>query len=405
MPSRRYTHGRKPKFIPAAVAANIGLGVARGAVRKYGGRVAGAAAATGVGAAILNRFRRKAGVKPKYRRVGLTTSQGADTTRKEVVVSSGRKLTTSQLVDRTVKAAMSRSVFFWRRYAVEATGQGFDLSLDQAISSAQLRRYFPLYLFDLTARPQNISNSVRDAFFGHRAYCDTTGADDGKIKWVSISGLTANATNSDYVQVAEGTNLSGGQSQGRSILNWVDIRAQIQGARNIPTKVTFQIVKMLDDELDPMPNGSYTTTGANSTPHQVFWQSQIAELTVNPIHTYTMPKKRHLQIIATKTFTFQPKESVDNDTRGQLFVLKWFNRVNQICNYNNSGVVNTDDATFNSRTMPVNVAGNTVSPYADTKDKMFLLVKGYAPIAASAYDANIHPSFELNCRMCHNTLV
>lgn len=427
---------RRRKLIPAAgmipVAANILGGIVRQGVRKYGIKAlsAGVAGAAAYGGARQYKYTTKPKVKREkvvqaiktqpYKKKNITKKKMSyrrsmnfptksramvtDNQRKYATFSSGKKLTTSALVDKTVKASLQRCVFFFRRYTQEATGGSFQYGLDSSVGGST--RYFPLYLFDLTARPQYVNGVLKQATCGLRAICDTTGVNDGKIRWQTINGNDKDNVSNAYVQFDEGTSLSQIQSSGKSLINWFDIKAQVQGARNIPTKVTFEIIKLLDDELDPVDgNGSTTTNGITSTQHQQYWQSEIAQLTYSPIHTFQKPKKRYVKIISSKSFTFQPKESVDNDTRGQLYVLKWFNRINKIVNYNNSGTVLADDNDFVNGKIPTNPSGQAVSPYADASDKYYLRVKAYSGISLTSFDPTVHPSFELNLRMCHSTLV
>lgn len=421
----------------APILANIAQNYIRKKVQKSAAKIAGATAVAGAGGLLLSRkgkttntssststmvARKRVSTRKRtpatrgkvmrYRKRPTVVRRGRpppavinpDTQRAYVAMRTGKKISETQLIAKTAKASIQRSVFFWRQYNAEAVGGDFPLNLDHAGITGDTR-YFPVYLFDLTARPQNVGGVVRDALFGCRACASTSGANDGKIRWVSIAGLTANSTASNWVQVDESTNLAGGQSSGRSLMNWVDIKAQIQGPRNIPSKIKFEIIRMLDDELDPVPQGSFTQDGTNSTAHQVYWQSFIAGCSVSPLHQYTLPRRKYVQVVATKEFVTEPRESVDLDTRGQLFVLKWFNRINKIMNYNNSGIVTTDDATFSSRTIVTNSSGNNVSTHADTKDKLWLRVSSYAPIATAGFDKTVHGSFELSVRMCHSAMV
>lgn len=338
------------------------------------------------------------------RRNTMPVGMNADSQRQTVQYTSGKKMSNDQLVKKTVMAAMQRQIFYFRQYAVEATSALFNFGFDHSGVGGGTR-FLPLYLFDLTARPQYQNGIVVPALGAWRAVTDTAGAGDGKIRWVSVQGIDQNGSNSLFIQSEETSALQPIQSQAQSMLSWVNIAAQMQGARNIPTTISFEIIKLLDDELDPQPTSTNVNSGSTSTAHQVYWQSEIAKLTVSPLHRYSLPKRKWVKVIASKKFTFQPKESVDFDTRGQMQVLKWFNRVNQLCNYNNIGNTVSDDNAFSSRTVVTNNNGLSVSPYCDTKDKLFLRVKAYVPIAAAGFDATIHPSFEINLRMCHSSLV
>lgn len=425
----------------AAVLANIALGAGKYYVRKYGTKAALAAGTAYAGykgikyatsskpkvtretvvapkrtKVVVQPIRKKIvrkKISPSYtksnmgrrRAPGKMIRQQADGQRKEYSFKNGKKLTSSALVDKTVKAAIQRQLFFWRRYDVEGAGNAFALGLDNAIGGTT--RFLPIYMFDLTARPQVVLGTQQDAIFAYRLATDTTGTADGKVRWVNVAGKTAANVDSTAVQPYETSNLANDRfSAPISLLNWVDIRAQFQGPRAVPGKITVQLIKLLDEDIDPNPsNGLVGNSGATNIKHQVFWQSEIASCTVSPVHIYTRPKQKYIKVLASKTFETQPRESVDKDARGQMTVLKWFNRLNKIINYNNRGsqVSNDNDLVDGRLPTGTNLSGIGISPYADSKDKIFLYVKAYQPITSG--DPEFASSFELNCRMCHSAMV
>lgn len=333
-----------------------------------------------------------------------TYTESADNSRAYHSSTQGRQLSSTTLAKKATLSSLQRQIFFVRAYEQETSaGAPFWNRLSHTVTGT--RRDYPLYLYDITARPQYVGGANLLPFACIRPYCDVTGANDGKIKWQTVNHRDSVNNNTAYWNYEESSSLASAQSFSTSMLKWVEIRMQIQGPRNIPGRIRVDLVQLLDDEYDNAPNGSSVVDGTNSTPHQVFWQSVIAEDVCNPIHKITRPKRPGFRFLGSKSFVTQPRESIDNDTRGQMHVLKWFVRLNHTCNYNNAGTTFTDDANQVTGVLPTNTAGNTVSPYTDTSKKIFLMVRSLAPSATAAVDNTVHGSFEINMRTCHSVLV
>lgn len=406
----------------AARAAAIGANIAIGAMRRYGPRLFRRLARRRVGAAALGAV--SAGtaggiavqhgrVSKKPRKVGPRRSrkagprtpvmkdEGAGYNQQQFhAFRKGRKLPASAIVRRTVLASAQREIYQWRNYSVDTTASSaFTLTLDHTVGATQ--RNFPLFLFDLTGRHQNQNGTPVVPTTCLRPYCDIAGANDGKIRWAAVNTMDSTGSAfSPYLQRTETTNQETTSSHSKSFLEWVDMRFNFMGCTVRPTKITVSLVKLLDDELDP-----WVTDGVANPQHQSAWQSHLAALTVNNIHVYTRPEKRTIQVLDVKTLEFQPISTTESDSRGHVHTLKWFYRANKMCKYGNGGLQVTDDASYSSRFLPANTAGLSTSPYADTKDRLFLLIKAYAPTTAAAFDRTIHPSFEANLRMKHTTMV
>lgn len=412
----------------AARAAAIGANIAIGAMRRYGPRLAkrvlrrkvgvglvGAAAAASAANALASgrRTRKRAAVKTRKSKLprrfgpgpsgGVYRDEGAGYNQQQYHTAvKGRRISSQALVQRTVMAGAQREIFQWRNYAVDSTASP-NLSLTLSHTVGVTERQFPLYLFDLTGRIQNIAGSPLSPTVCLRPYCDVTGAADGKVKWAVQNTLDSTGGGfSPYLQRTEGTTISSSASQTKSFLEWVDMRFNIMGPTARPTKVTLTLVKLMDDEYDPwITDGTSATSGST---HQVFWQSVLAPLTVNNIHNYTRPARPGFKVLANKTFEFQPISSTESDTRGHIQTLKWFWRANRMLNYANGGVEVTDDASYSSRFIPNASGGRQSQCLADSSQRIFLMVRAYCPNTGATFDRTVHPSFEANLRMKHTTM-
>lgn len=398
----------------AGIAANIGLRAARAGVRnaarRYGTRrTAAALGAAAAAAAAANMARAPAVGSKRKARNPLGRRGGPKKPRADVIPDvstyqqqqhykrvSGKKVSKMEIVKKAVLAGAERQLFQWRYYS-NPGATSFTYSLSQ-FQQGTGDRYLPLYVYDLSGRIQKAGANLFAPTVCKRAYCNSIGADDGKIKWADQSGLDAIGALSPYLQQAEGSQLSLSKSYERSMLEWLDMRFNIMAPTARPTTVTLRIVQLLDDEYDP-----WIFDGTNTT-HQVFWQARVAALTGNNIHVYNTPNRKGWKVVATKTFELQPTSTTENDTRGHIKTLKWFYRVNKVFNYCTGGVPVTDDAEFSSTTLPANApAGQNTGCYATTAARLFLVVSANAELDVASNPAK-HASFEANLRMKHVTV-
>jgi hypothetical protein len=247
-------------------------------------------------------------------------------------------------------------LYQYRNYLLNAAAtQTLAYGLSHEVNTS---RYFPLYLFDLSGIVQ-IANAP---IVCKRAYCDISGAQDGKIKWFTVQGLDVNGAGSPSLQRIEAPSGVASTNHSKSLLEYVDMKFSFMGATTRPTRILVSLVQFKDAEMDP-----WATDGTSSAQHQAVWQSLISRLIVNPLHDYKNPDSSAIKILQTRTIELQPISSDEADTRGHVHTMKWFHSVNKVLDYRQGGNQVTDDASFSSRTVVANTAGEMFNNVTDTR--------------------------------------
>lgn len=93
-------------------------------------------------------------------------------------------------------------------------------------------------------------------------------------------------------------------------LNWVDIRLNLYGATNQPTKYLVQIVQFSEDWLDPLESPG---TGPEFNDRNAFWQYLFQPLICNPIQPRPQRKGKGMRVLFSKTVIIQPGLTIEKD--------------------------------------------------------------------------------------------
>lgn len=396
--------GRKPLY--AGAVAHVASRVAAAAVRRYGPRAAVAAGVAGAGyagAKSLVGRKRSTVNKANYRKASIKGA-GKDqyTQQSYTSMSKGRPMKSSTLVDRAVKADISRTVYQFRRYVNDGNNtNNFGYGFGQ--NTFGNTRYLPIVLFDLTRIRQDTiaPGAIGSGTFAKQAIMDTTGTDDGLIKWLDIQGQGADGSTLDaYPFISESKNISSELHPIRkSILSWVSIKLNLMGARNRPGWFKVQIVTFNNDEhLDP-----WTAVGPGQ--HNTFWTDQAARLTCNSIHDLPKKTNQKMKVLMEKKILFQPTSTTESDPRGHVDTVSMFYRPNKTMNYFDGGNIPKlgDDVQIAVTNVAGTARGTGISDFA-SNGKIYLLVTAFNPYTAAAFDPNIHPSIEWNIKTSHVSL-
>lgn len=403
MPVRRTA--RKPKAAPRRKLQ----GARRNTVQGFTSRVKDALY-TGGAKVIYDAYGRPLMKKVKKlfgaasRRVGVPTPLGRDayTQQSYTSMSKGRPMKSSTLVDKAVKADISRTVYQFRKYANDGNNtNNFSTGLGQYTFSGN--RLLPIVLFDLTRIRQDTiaEGAIGSGTFAKQAIMNVAGDDDGLIKWVDVEGIGANgSTPNAYPFISESKNVSTELHPIRkSILSWVSIKLNLMGARNRPGWFKVQIVTFNNDEhLDP-----WTVVGPGQ--HNTFWTDQAARLTCNSIHDLPKKTSQKMKVLMEKVISFQPTSTTESDPRGHVDTVSMFYRPNKTINYFDGGNIPKlgDDVQIAVTNVAGTARGTGISDFAST-GKIYLLLTAFNPYTAGSFDPSIHPSFEWNIKCSHVSL-
>lgn len=357
-------------------------------------------------AIVSYRNKKKAASKPKTKKksaskTGETGGSAQYTQQDWIVKSTGKKLPTNQLIKKAVLSNITPVIYQFKKYKNDGENTA-NLATDLGHWVAGGIRYLPLYILDLTRINQpNLAMGGQGALF-KRCIMDTAGTGDGKIKWLDIPAEDA-YTNPILTWDTIQRNSVSTTNTYKSLLEYVNIKANVMGPRNRATKVKFSLV-YLPNDMDPFEGYDYNQDGTENAQHNAAWIQYVSKLTVNNIHnrvktTYMRPK-----VIAEKTLLFQPTSTTESDVRGHIDTLKWFWRCNKTLNYHDgagdSQTINpVDDITIQQPVVARQVGTGTGA--RPIRGKVFLLISAFAPYAEGSYSNLTHPSFEWNFQAKH----
>lgn len=331
------------------------------------------------------------------RRVPKTLGRDIYSQQTYVAATKGSRLPERQLVDRSVRATIERTVYQFRKYANDGTNvNNFVTDIGQIVTSG--RRDLPVYIVDLSRIFQTVVPSpFTPGSAMKRMYMDTSGGDDGKVKWRDIDGIGSDgSTASPNWFISEDKALSVRQKPiYKSIMSWASIKLNLMGSRARPGYYKVQIVNLDEEDLvDPW---------LSSTNEQItFWQDYVAKLTCNTIHDLPKFQKRKMKILMEKTLAWNPTSTTENDPRAHVDTVNLFYRPNKTFVYQTANAqTNLDDdekiAVTNDKSTNRGL-GISDSPI---KGKIYLLISAFCPYVGTEFNNAIHPSFEWNIKTSH----
>nr|UOF82595.1 capsid protein [Cressdnaviricota sp.] len=326
--------------------------------------------------------------------------------------TQGRKVSANSLALRAVKSQINWCILGMRKYGLfgAAPSSANRLFLTHYVDAPQLRRYFPLYCYDVTAMSRPASAQEHAPLIRLAMVTNTSsGANDGQITWQGQNGYTNTGLNSVYVQQMD-QSVPGTWSPNESLLHWAHFKASVTGATQRPSSVTFQLVRFYDTDIDP-----YVNSGGNLR-HQQFWQTEALRLVQSPIAQPVSGNSiKGYKVLGSKTLSFEPTSTTESDNRGHMKILNWFVRMNKKLNYEGNTAIISDDAFVADPTKNINetegqngISVGTGTTRANVSQRVVLIIKAKVGDILSGTDEtggmNVFPSFEYNFRQKHLSL-
>lgn len=339
-------------------------------------------------------------VKRKRKETPLQTMQMAQSS-----YQYGKAKTLRQLMPAMALASMNRAVWLFRHYkAFNDSGakQAFNY-----LAAAGGLYHTPMYVIDLLHRPTTIHASHTGCM--RRCVMDTApGTTDGQLYWINETGLDYNGnlvSNSPW-QIQHGsTGINGPSTLGatatpRTLVRWINLKANCWGAKYRATKWSIQIISLKDDVLDP-----WQSSGQTSVKHQVCWQSMLKQFTANPIAQTHNPHQRDMKVLKEVSFILAPNDASDGDPDGAVRTVNMFLRLDKLCDYvqnYNVPISSTDDVQY---TTPAELPQQrTIADRVDTKRKLIAVIRCSDYLSTSAaFDVNLHGSFDISVRRAEDT--
>jgi len=267
---------------------------------------------------------------------------------------------------------------------------------------AGARTDLPVYMFDLTScmntGTAGISVNANPLFRANVA------AATGVIGWSQGNSLQTDGvstTTNWFHEKAPSTATSVITPHEKSRLLWTDVRMNLWGAKNKAIKYTVQVVKLLDDVLDP----NYvtdTTAGAGFAKHNSFWQGMTKPYTYNPLALTSIGQLKGIKVLKTYETIIQPTSSTESDIDPHVKVLKWFMRWDREINYKETA---SRIGTASDLTEQADYAAQVTTCLGVTKPraKLWVLIRAsaYQSQTDAAVDNTVSPSFDMIVRANH----
>lgn len=339
----------------------------------------------------------------------------------------GKKLSKTEKKLKLLGAHMNAQIERFQACSIAATNGYYPLN-HVTVNTNQLD--LPVYLLDITSM---VNFGTAAAGGAQAAYVPSPlmrlrADDSGGYSWVIQQGtVTPSGTRSIWQIERSGRNqtLSSGHnfiSMGdKAMIEWIDFRMLLYGARSRPSSVTFQIVQFTDVDYVPYVSGQAAPGGADTildtdnsvaatdTPEygkwQTFWDQVVSKLIGNPIGKRGMREyelNANARVLCSKTFDFQPIDSGEADTTGHQVDYHYFHRMNKVIDYTSDPQANAladDDAKINQNVYPVYL-NNKLAPFCNKKGRVFAMWTGVniQDSTGEGTQGNFGPSFDLICR-------
>lgn len=274
---------------------------------------------------------------------------------------------------------------------------------NKKISGDALHDSLPLYMYDLTAVNNTVNNVYTSAQPFYRAKVAVT---DGSIQWDYVNGLNAVGTSANTLEVEKATSYNMGFNlpHEKSRLLYTDVRLNLYGAKTRAVKWIIQVVKLLDDSLDPIPTNAPSSA---SQPYQwqtknSFYQGLMKPLVFNPLAlTGAEQVSRRIKILKTYTTIIQPTSTTESDANPHCKILKWFMRWDRDLNFEQRGNILASGETLTNDS-DYAVQFNQVSTYVKPSQKIFLMIRCNDYSVQDQQDTNErHASFDMSIRAKH----
>lgn len=303
-------------------------------------------------------------------------------------VKHGKKLARRELLMRLLSAKLNRVNHRWQNITNSASGTGayiLNYFLDTAAAQSS---FIPVYLFDLSCAQQQIIDGVQ-----------TFGCPASRLRRNGISNdyftepvLGRNSDdNGDAAAwtLERNAGLTNTKEYEQSLIETVSIKLLLYGARKFPSQVKVQIVSF-SEGYTPNAYQSLSVAGPatvseaepsiSGTDEALFdwnamWMQHVAPLIGNPIGTRPYATRQLMKVHKSKTYDFQPKESIDLDITGDQVAVFFNYKMYKTVDYTRSQTVS--DVTVAEEANPNEWSirdSKELEVHARPEQRMFLMV-------------------------------
>lgn len=324
---------------------------------------------------------------------------------RRVTFKSGSRATRRQTVQRTLRAAVTPSVYFFKGLSQEfkRSGPGYYESGRQGPATGVFN--WPVRAFNLTTIIQGTAVTPNPL---KRLLSDV----NNRFYWQNETGLDNIGVTSTALNPRNTVNISSsGLYHPKSLLDWVRMRFVFFSPTTRPIKYFLQIVRFEDDELAPeFQSGVNSPLTANNDLNE--WAvNHVRRLTSNPIaNSGIRGTQKKMTVIASKTIVMETPLTDDADTNTQRRVVDWFYKPAKIVNFYDSRTVTTSNPTTGTSTFAETGAASLLGTPAMVKDRLYLLISAEAferfgqAGDFNLFDPTIHGSYDMNIELGYKGL-
>lgn len=237
----------------------------------------------------------------------------------------------------------------------------------------------------------------------HRLIMHTSGANDGKMGWMSIAGVNATGAGATipYLRYATQnfpkTNFPDRLHFGKSVM-----KLNLYGCKTRPTTFTLSLVRFKKDNYTPVNDQATAEVPVCDEIGTALWQSRVKRLVANPIADQSSIRTGDMVVISKRVYNIAPTSTTEADPDPHCITVNWTHDMNKIVSMRKYQSVSTDDAhVIDAQRAQVDVETTQVTanytPFA--KDRVYLMIEATAwtPLAeADAVNADTSPSIEYN---------
>lgn len=269
--------------------------------------------------------------------------------------------------------------------------------------TASGRTDLPMYMVDLTS--VNNTTIGGTLIYGNPMYRAAVTTATGAIQWTGGAAqhpTTGVATPNWFYEKQPAPTTAISNPHEKSRLLWTDVRLNLWGAKNKSIKYTVQVIKLLDDCIDPLFPAT-STDPASLAKHTAFWQGMIKPYTFNPLAlTSASVVSRRIKVLKTYETVIQATSSTENDVDPHVRVLKWFMRWDRDFNYAETAAI-LDTGTELINEADYALQNTEYTNFTRPKAKIWLLIRAaaYAGQTDSTVDNTVSPSFDACFRAHH----
>lgn len=319
---------------------------------------------------------------------------GAQWTQTKTNVNISRPLTNTQRALKLVKATKQQTIYRYQALKdFDNNGYFYMTHYVDGNNNTTL----PLYTFDITSAINSDTSGgtiIRSKPMSS-AYVDTT----GDIYFQARAGVKADGTTqSDELQIERAT--QGDLTMypnSQDILKWVNVKLALWGCKSRSTRYKLMLVRFKDDRIIPFHEQ------LPSSQRNEFFQALLKPYVFNPIATTQNSFKQKMQILKTQDIQIEDTDTSSTDQDPHVRNVNWFVRLDRICNYVETGTKLTAVNFENEADYGVQ-QGAQNSCYVQPKSRVFLMIIASNYGRDTSVDSTTSPSFDINVRLCHESL-